>query len=63
MGRSRISRRFELLLVAVVGAILALGGAALFGKLGSRTTIQQVAPLAQGGGLGNAALQAPTTKG
>jgi S1-C subfamily serine protease len=62
MGRSRILslRAAELLLVAIVGAILALGGAALFGKLGSRTTIQQVAPLAGGGGVGTAALQAPT---
>ena len=62
MGRSRILslRVAESLLVAIVGAILALGGAALLGKLGSRTTIQQVAPLAGGGGVGNAALQAPT---
>ena len=61
MGRSRILslRAAELLLVAIVGAILSLGGAALLGKLGSRTTIQQVSPLA-GGGLGNAALQVPT---
>jgi S1-C subfamily serine protease len=61
MGRSRnvTLRAAELLLVAVLGAVLALGGAALFGKLGSRTTIQQVSPLA-GGGLGNAALQVPT---
>jgi S1-C subfamily serine protease len=65
MGRSRILslRTAESLLVAIVGAALALGGAALFGKLGSRTTIQQVAPLAGGGGVGNAALQAPTTRG
>ena len=35
----------------------------MFGKLGSHTTIQQVSPLAQGGGLGNVALQAPPTKG
>jgi S1-C subfamily serine protease len=49
----------ELLLVALVGAILALGGAALFGKLGSHTTIQQVSP-ASTGQTGNAALQAPT---
>ena len=47
----------------MLGAVLALGGAALLGKLGSNTTIQQVSPLAQGGGLGNVALQAPTTKG
>ena len=61
MGRNRIFsvRAAELLFVAIIGAVLALGGAALFGKLGSRTTIQQVAPLA-GGGVGNAALQAPT---
>jgi S1-C subfamily serine protease len=61
MGRSRILtlRAAELLFVAVIGGILALGGAALFGKLGSKTTIQQVSPLA-GGGLGNAALQVPT---
>ncbi len=61
MGRSRILsvRAAELLIVAIIGAVLALGGAALFGKLGSKTTIQQVAPLA-GGGVGNAALQAPT---
>ena len=65
MGRARIfSLRFvELLVVAAVGGALALGGAALLGKLGSHTTIQQVSPLAQGGGLGNVALQAPTTKG
>jgi S1-C subfamily serine protease len=62
MSRSRILsfRAAELLVVAIVGAALALGGAALFGKLGSRTTIQQVAPLAGGGGVGTAALQAPT---
>ena len=62
MGRSRILtlRAAELLLVAIIGAILALGGAALFGKLGSRTTIQQIAPVANGGGVRNAALQAPT---
>ncbi len=62
MGRSRIFsvRAAELLVVAIIGAVLALGGAALFGKLGSRTTIQQIAPLA-GGGVGNASpLQAPT---
>ncbi len=62
MNRSRIFslRAAELLLVALGGGILALGGAALFGKLGSRTTIQQVSPLAAGGGLGNTALQVPT---
>jgi S1-C subfamily serine protease len=53
-------RVLELAVVALVGGALALGGAALFGKLGSRTTIQQVAPLG-GGGVGNVMLQAPTT--
>ena len=61
MGRNRLWT-IQLALTAIVGAGLALGGAALLGKLGSRTTIQQVSPLAQGG-LGNVALQAPTTKG
>jgi S1-C subfamily serine protease len=51
---------FELLVVAAVGGALALGGAALFGKLGSHTTIQQVSPLG-GGGVGNVTLQAPPT--
>jgi S1-C subfamily serine protease len=32
----------ELLAVAVIGGALALGGAAAFGKLGSKTTVQQV---------------------
>jgi S1-C subfamily serine protease len=64
MGRSRIFtlRAAELVFVAVIGALIALGGAALFGKLGSRTTIQQVSPLG-GGGLGSATLQAPATHG
>ena len=39
----------------MLGAALALGAAALLGKLGSNTTIQQVSPLAQGSGLGNVA--------
>jgi S1-C subfamily serine protease len=51
-------RLVELAVVAVVGGALALGGAALLGKLGSRTTIQQVSPLG-GGGVGNVMLQAP----
>ena len=44
MARSRIlsARVAELLVVAVVGGALALGGAAAFGKLGSTTTVQQV---------------------
>ncbi|HXK15496.1 MAG TPA: trypsin-like peptidase domain-containing protein [Gaiellaceae bacterium] len=62
MGRTRILsfRAIELLFVAVVGGALALGGAALLGKLGSHTTIQQVSPLG-GGGVGNVTLQAPAT--
>ena len=62
MGRTRILsvRALELAFVAVVGGALALGGAALLGKLGSRTTIQQVSPLG-GGGVGNVTLQAPTS--
>ena len=64
MGRARFfSLRFvELLVVAAVGGALALGGAALLGKLGSHTTIQQVSPLG-GGGVGAVTLQAPTTTG
>jgi S1-C subfamily serine protease len=62
VGRSRILtfRTLELAVVAVLGGALALGGAALFGKLGSHTTIQQVSPLG-GGGVGTVTLQAPTT--
>jgi S1-C subfamily serine protease len=62
MGRTRILpvRALELLVVALIGGALALGGAALFGKLGSHTTIQQVSPLG-GGGVGNVTLQAPAT--
>ena len=48
MGRSRFLslRAAELLVVALVGGGLALGGAAVFGKLGehSTTTIEQAAP-------------------
>src|SRR5690349_4153402 len=60
MDRRRLfsSHTVELLVVAVVGGALALVGAALFGKLGSHTTIQQVSPLASGG-LNNASLQVP----
>ena len=62
MGRTRIFtlHALELAAVAVVGGAIALGGAALFGKLGSHTTIQQVSPLG-GGGVGNVTLQAPPT--
>jgi S1-C subfamily serine protease len=56
-------RLAELLVVALIGGGLALGGAALFGKLGDKTTIEQVSPLAQGSGLGNVSLQPPTAKG
>ena len=44
MGRTRFLslRAAELLAVAVVGAGLALGGAALLGKLGDHTTVEQV---------------------
>ena len=64
MGRTGISplRIAELLIVGILGGALALIGAAYFGKLGDSTTIQQISPLA-GGGLGNAALQAPPSKG
>jgi S1-C subfamily serine protease len=49
VGRTRFLsfRAAELLVVAVVGAGLALGGAALFGKLGDHTTIRQVVSPAQ----------------
>jgi S1-C subfamily serine protease len=62
VGRTRILsfRALELVVVALVGGALALGGAALLGKLGSHTTIQQISPLG-GGGVGNVTLQAPTT--
>jgi S1-C subfamily serine protease len=62
VGRTRTFtiRAAELVVVALVGGALALGGAALLGKLGSHTTIQQVSPLG-GGGVGNVTLQAPTT--
>ena len=52
----------ELIGVAILGGALALGGAALFGKLGSHTTIKQVSPLAQGG-FNNASLQPAVVKG
>ncbi|HEX6763505.1 MAG TPA: trypsin-like peptidase domain-containing protein [Gaiellaceae bacterium] len=62
-GRTVTLRAAELALVAAVGGIAALAGAALLGKLGSHTTIQQVAPAGGGTGVANAALQAPTTSG
>ena len=44
MARSRFlsARVGELLVVAILGGALALGGAAAFGKLGDKTTVQQV---------------------
>ena len=61
MARSRILslRAAELAAVALVGGVVALGGAALLGKLGSHTTIQQVAPVGGSTGVANASLQAP----
>jgi len=56
--RSLSLRLVELAVVALAGGALALAGAALLGKLGSKTIIQQVTPLG-GGGVGNATLQAP----
>jgi putative serine protease PepD len=49
VGRTRFLslRVAELLVVAVIGGGLALGGAAAFGKLGDHTTVQQVPPTAQ----------------
>jgi S1-C subfamily serine protease len=63
MGRGRIFsfRIVELLVVAIVGGALALGGAALFGKLGDRTTIQQMT--SSGGQTTSAPLQTATGKG
>jgi S1-C subfamily serine protease len=46
-----------LAVAAAAGGAVALGGADLFGKLGSRTTIQQVSPLP--GGLGSVSLATP----
>jgi S1-C subfamily serine protease len=63
VARSRILslRAAELGAVALVGGVVALAGAAVLGKLGSHTTIQQVAPVGGSAGVANAALQAPTT--
>ncbi len=50
MARSRFLsvRVVELLAVAVIGGALALAGAAAFGKLGSKTTVQQVTQTSTG---------------
>jgi S1-C subfamily serine protease len=66
VGRTRFLslRVAELLVVAVIGGGLALGGAAAFGKLGDHTTVQQVPPTAQAtttGALRPAASQAGLT--
>ena len=62
VGRTRFLsfRAVELLVVALVGAGLALGGAALFGKLGDHTTVEQVTPPAQ---PATASLAPSSTKG
>ena len=57
---TRTQRIVESLAIAVAGGLLALLGASAFGTLGNHTTIQQVAPLSGGGGVGNVTLQAPT---
>ena len=63
MERKRLlSRLAESLAVAALGAGLALLVAASIGRLGSRTTIQQVTPLA-GGGVGTTSLQTPAATG
>jgi len=53
-------RAAETLVVAVIGGALALGGAALFGKLGTHTTIKQVSAPPQ---TVPTTLQSPATKG
>jgi S1-C subfamily serine protease len=50
-----LTRTGTLAVAAAAGGAVALGGADLFGKLGSRTTIQQISPLP--GGLGSVSLQ------
>jgi S1-C subfamily serine protease len=62
-GRNLSLRVGELALVALAGGVVALAGAAVFGKLGSHTTIQQVAPASSTTGVANAALQAPVRTG
>ena len=42
MDRRTITRAVELLVVALVGGVVALGGAAAIGKLGKKETIQQI---------------------
>jgi S1-C subfamily serine protease len=59
VSRTFLSRRVaELLAVAVVGGGLALGGAAVLGKLGTHTTIQQVT---QASGAATASAQVPAS--
>src|SRR5665213_437991 len=61
MGRRLLGpvRIFELLVVALVGAGFALGGAAAFGKLGDHTTVEQITSPTQT--VRSAALATPTT--
>ena len=51
-----------LAVVAVAGGAVALGGAALFGRLGSHTTIQQVSPTTSAS-FGTAAQNVPPVRG
>lgn len=62
MGRGRLVsfRALELLVVAAVGGALALGGAAVLGKLGSDTTIEQISRPLVGSGT-SASVQVPST--
>lgn len=62
MGRGRLVsfRALELLVVAAVGGALALGGAAVLGKLGSDTTIEQISRPLVGSGT-SASAQVPST--
>jgi S1-C subfamily serine protease len=63
VGRNRIlPHAAELLVVALLGGAIALGGAALFGKLDSKTVIQQVSPIGTGT-LGNVSLTPPSGHG
>jgi S1-C subfamily serine protease len=44
VDRRTITRAAELLIVALVGGAIALGGAAAFGKLGKKETVEQITP-------------------
>ncbi len=62
-GRTLSLRAGEMVVVGLAGGVVALAGAALLGKLGSHTTIEQVAPASSTTGVANAALQAPARTG